>query len=140
MYDSNTHLVTDKIWDGFYFTYREERNGFGGYHSVDLTLRNDETGLSRKITDDDGNFTDFPGVEEGPWRGKVKCIFREKINFVFSFRKPADPDLLLEFRWMVQPDGRYFGDDDGFGMEDDDEIVLTAGMDRTGRFVTPFHE
>ena len=137
---SDTHTVTKKIWDGYYFTYREEPNWFGGYHSVDLTLRNDETGLCRRITDRDGNFIDFPGVEEGPWRSELRGIFHAQINFVFSFRRPAVPDRLLDFEWMVQPDGWYYADSDGFGAEKDEEILLTAGMDRTGRFVTPFHQ
>ena len=39
----------------------------------------------------------------------------------------------------IQPDGRYWMDEDGFGMEDDEEIWLCADIDEEGRFITPFH-
>ena len=138
MFGNSDSLVRDNVWDGYYFTYDEKPNGLGGYHSVNLTLRNDATGLRKKITDRYGNFIDFPGVVEGPWRNDLTGFFCERIDFVFRFNRPSAPDRLLDFEWMVQPDGWYYADSDGFGAEKDKEIILTAGMDRNGRFVTPF--
>ena len=40
--------------------------------------------------------------------------------------------------WQISPDGRYYMDDDGFGMTDDEEITLYGEIDRTGRIVKPF--
>ena len=39
---------------------------------------------------------------------------------------------------MYQPDGRYFEDDDGFGAEKCEEIILYAYLNEKGRVVTPF--
>jgi len=41
-------------------------------------------------------------------------------------------------RWQINPDGRYYMDDDGFGMTDDEEITLLGKIDRTGKVVVPF--
>lgn len=45
---------------------------------------------------------------------------------------------MAEFHWIVQPDGRYWADDGGFGMENDVEIELCAKFNKEGIFVTPF--
>ena len=39
---------------------------------------------------------------------------------------------------MFQPDGWYFADSWGLGREDQEEIVLYAYMDKSGKIVTPF--
>jgi hypothetical protein len=40
--------------------------------------------------------------------------------------------------WTLYPDGRYFMDEDGFGMEDNDESVLYGFIDKKARVVVPF--
>ncbi len=40
--------------------------------------------------------------------------------------------------WTLFPEGRYFMDEDGFGMEDNDESVLYGFIDRHARVVVPF--
>ncbi len=40
--------------------------------------------------------------------------------------------------WTLQPDGRYYADEDGFGMEDDDEITLYAYIDSSANILIPF--
>lgn len=40
--------------------------------------------------------------------------------------------------WTLQPDGRYYADEDGFGMEDDDEIDFYAFIDRQANILIPF--
>jgi hypothetical protein len=40
--------------------------------------------------------------------------------------------------WDLIPDGRYFEDDDGYGMSDDSEVSLCGCIDRTGRAVGKF--
>lgn len=40
--------------------------------------------------------------------------------------------------WTLYPDGRYFMDEDGFGMEDNDESVLYGFIDKKARVVIPF--
>ena len=51
-------------------------------------------------------------------------------------REPL-PDGRSLFLWEVQPDGRCWADSDGFGMENDEEIVLYSVM-KDGELTTPF--
>lgn len=41
-------------------------------------------------------------------------------------------------RWEINPDGRYYMDEDGFGMTDDEEISLIGFIDRQGKVVKKF--
>lgn len=105
-----------------------------------MTFYHDEKGLHKQITSENGTFIEFPGVVESSWRQSLAHTLREQIEFVFSYSRPSNEDALLDFRWMVQPDGWYYADDDGFGMENDEEIVLVTGLDRQGSFTGLFHE
>lgn len=40
--------------------------------------------------------------------------------------------------WTLYPDGQYFMDDDGYGMEDNEASVLYGFIDRHARVVVPF--
>ncbi len=42
--------------------------------------------------------------------------------------------------WMLYPDGRYFADEDGFGMEDNDEVNISAYIDTQCRVVVKFQD
>lgn len=35
--------------------------------------------------------------------------------------------------WQINPDGRYYMDDDGYGMTDDEEITIYSYVDRAGK-------
>jgi len=41
---------------------------------------------------------------------------------------------------MLYPDGRYFADEDGFGMEDNDEVNIAAYIDTRCRVVVKFQD
>jgi hypothetical protein len=47
-------------------------------------------------------------------------------------------DGKAEVEWQLNPDGRYYMDDDGYGMTDDEETVLIGTVDRTGKVVQKF--
>ena len=40
--------------------------------------------------------------------------------------------------WEIQQDGRYWAEEDGFGAENDSEIIPYAGLDSNGVFKGPF--
>lgn len=54
----------------------------------------------------------------------------------FSVEKFKDGVALVE--WTLYPDGRYFMDEDGFGMEDNDESVAYGIIDTHANVVVPF--
>lgn len=43
-----------------------------------------------------------------------------------------------EVRWQLNPDGRYWMDDDGYGMTDDQEVNIYGVMDTECKMVIPF--
>jgi len=47
-------------------------------------------------------------------------------------------DGVAQVEWMLYPDGRYFADEDGFGMEDNDEVYICATIDTECRVVVKF--
>lgn len=126
------------LLEGYRLVYQRSGNKYGFSRRINACLyKGDE--LIRKMTDETGRFLDFPGVEHGEWEKDLKFPFEPVTDFPFYISKKFKDDELAELEWMVQPDGRYWEDEDGYGAEDDVKIILYASFDRTGKFVTPFH-
>lgn len=92
----------------------------------------------KTIVDETGHFVHFPGVIHGDWEKKIAVgvnLENPRICFRTDFATEGDG---YRCYWELQPDGRYWEDDDGFGAEHDLELVLCADMDKNGDFVTPF--
>lgn len=49
-------------------------------------------------------------------------------------------DGMARVDWMLYPDGRYFGDEDGFGMDDNDEVDIYAYIDTECRVMIKFQD
>lgn len=45
---------------------------------------------------------------------------------------------VAEVSWQLNPDGRYYMDEDGYGMTDDEEVEIYGFIDRQGRLVVKF--
>ncbi|MCD8235182.1 MAG: hypothetical protein LUD00_00705 [Prevotellaceae bacterium] len=45
---------------------------------------------------------------------------------------------VAEVSWQINPDGRYYMDEDGYGMTDDEEITIYSYVDRTGNPLVKF--
>ena len=126
------------LLEGYRLVYQRSGNKYGFSCRINACLyKGDE--LIRKMTDETGRFLDFPGVEHGEWEKDLKFPFEPVTDFPFYISKKFKDDELAELEWMVQPDGRYWEDEDGYGAGDDVKIILYASFDRTGKFVTPFH-
>ncbi|MCD8215709.1 MAG: hypothetical protein LUC97_08745 [Clostridiales bacterium] len=133
--DRLTQIIN--LGDEYCLVNTTARNGLGGYKDVNICLCRDNK-LIRQITDERGNFLDFPGFEHGSWEKDAEHPLEPPaVRFVTRCGKFGE-DGLARFTWMFQPDGRYYADEDGFGAEDDIEINLYSMLDKTGRFVTPF--
>lgn len=90
----------------------------------DLTLQN--------VEDKDIEWNSLSGLDEN-------CIERAKSRNAFyptnirGFRHGT-----AEVEWQLNPDGRFFMDEDGFGMTDDEEVSLIGRIDRAGKIVKRF--
>ena len=45
---------------------------------------------------------------------------------------------VAEVSWQLNPDGRYYMDEDGYGMTDDEEITIYGQIDQQGKVVKKF--
>ena len=98
----------------------------------------DETrGIKKMLVDSKGNICNFPGmVKEDFWTKEVAPNYlKPQIRFRSSFEKREKGWIFL---WQLQPDGRYWEDEDGFGAEHDVEVTLYTLVDMDGHFTQPF--
>lgn len=103
-----------------------------------VVLNRPEENFHKVIVNHSGRFEDFPGIMKGDWTAWIVGNFNFEagaVRFRTSFERHEDSYRCL---WEIQPDGRYWADEDGFGMEDDAEIILYADLDKDGNFKGPF--
>lgn len=123
--------------DGMVFFYGE------GWRNYELHVANTLTGKIRKLSTADGELLvndddiDYDAIvklcENGIGNARTKAICYAGINRWDGFK-----DGLCAISWMLYPDGRYFADSDGFGMEDNDEEEVYAIIDTNLVIVEPF--
>ena len=110
-------------------------NDYGEY------LVNKVTGKVRKIVER-GRLVGFPDEEidfetidklENSHNAHSRAIQYAGVN-----RWDDCKNGLIALSWMLYPDGRYFADEDGFGMEDNDELKVYCVMDDNLNVVRPF--
>ena len=104
---------------------------------AEIIMENTRTGVRKTIVDDDGIIVGFPGFAYPDLVSLYNNgIPNARIRFRSDISRLGEQYALI---WQIQPDGRYWEDDDGFGMTTDDEIDLYAHFDETGHFTEPFH-
>jgi hypothetical protein len=84
------------------------------------------------VTDEDIDWDSLKDLPEN-------AVFRAKMHNAMY------PTLIRRFEngqakveWQINPDGKYWMDDDGFGMTRDHELTLFGSIDRTGKVVEKF--
>ena len=76
------------------------------------------------------NFTtddiDWDSIKQLPEKAKMRAqdMSAQFPTFIRGFRKGV-----AEVSWQLNPDGRYYMDDDGFGMTSDEEITVYGFID-----------
>ena len=125
------------VGDGIAFFFGE------GWRNYELYIANIVTGKIRKLSTANGNLLvddndiDYDAIakecENGIGNAQAKAIRYAGLNRWDGFK-----DGLCAISWMLYPDGRYFADEDGFGMEDNDEEEVYAIIDTDLNIVEPF--
>ena len=64
----------------------------------------------------------------------------KRLQASYSFGVGDYRDGIACVYWMLYPNGRYFGDEDGFGMEDNDEVNVSAYIDTECRVLVKFQD
>ncbi len=103
---------------------------------AEIILENTKTGLRKTIVDDSGRILGFPGIAHRDLVSLYsKGFLGERIMFSSHISLLDGQYALI---WQIQPEGRYWEDDYGFGGTSDDEIDLYAHIDEEGNFIEPF--
>jgi len=108
--------------------------------SVYFTCRDVKTEemWSKEIISKKGIINNFPGIHEAQ-----KVISLLNMGSVEPYIKYESRFVCLKnggfrFLWQIQPDGRYWSDEDGYGFEPDEEIILYADIDCNGKWKSAF--
>lgn len=103
------------------------------------TIINKETGKTRQLVSEDGsllvtdNEIDFDAIYKGcPDFNGCKSV-RYWFGRYDKFRNGV-----CVICWTIYPDGRYFADEDGFGMEDNDEENAYYIINKELEIIVPF--
>ncbi len=94
--------------------------------------------IRKKIVDEKGAILDFPGIEHPEL---IKQMLHEGsmdpyVEYRTEFHHQEDGSWMMI--WQIQPDGRYWADEYGFGGENDAEIRLYTYLNENGKFTAPF--
>lgn len=95
------------------------------------------------VIGEDGKINGFPGFEHPDLinyyldevTDKPYVKFRSYIGGTY-FERADDGHYIMV--WMIQPDGRYWADGDGFGSSNSIEVRLYAYLDDNGKFLSKF--
>lgn len=126
------------LGNGMYWEFDSVPNGYGGYKNVNVwLLKVDDPDFRRCIVNRAGDIQHFPGFKDRAWESALDIpAADQRVKFVFWISPYQDGKARV--RWLIQPDGRYFEDEDGFGAEHCDEIEVYSFLDEQGRFTEPF--
>lgn len=115
--------------------------GFSNHYSYgeEILFISDRTGKVKKIVDRKATIVHFPGiVREKTWTVALEedTSLEPVIRYRSEFEKYDEHTYIII--WQVQPDGRYWEDEDGFGASSAAEICLYALLDEDGNYKGPF--
>ena len=84
------------------------------------------------VTNDD---IDWASLKKLPEKAinRAECLSFQFPSFIRGFRNGV-----ARVDWQLNPDGRYYMDDDGFGMTDDEEIEIYGFIDTQGHVLVKF--
>ena len=109
----------------------------------ELHIADTATGKIRKLTTESGcllvddSDINYRAIEKECCHG-IQNAQRKIARFAKINRWDGFKDGLCAITWMLYPEGRYFADSDGFGMEDNDEEEVCAIIDTSLEIIEPF--
>lgn len=112
------------------------------YANGNMAIVNMETGKVRVLSEGcrllvDDCEIDYDAIEQQCVNG-IHNARAKAIRYAGLGRWDDFKDGLCAISWMLYPDGQYFADSDGYGMEDNDEEVVYAIIDTDLNIVEPF--
>ena len=111
------------------------------YDSKQRILVNTALQKAYTVVDNDGSLVSFT-KDDIDWDSVSELennhnAYSLKACYYFGIDDYKDGKACVH--WMLYPDGRYFADEDGFGMKDNDEVNVCGVIDTECRVVVKFH-
>ena len=91
-----------------------------------------EKQLLMTVTQDDIDWDSLKDLPEDA-QERARALSFHFPSFIRHFKNGV-----AEVSWQLNPDGRYYMDDDGFGMTDDEEIEIYGFIDTKGKVLVKF--
>ena len=89
------------------------------------------------MLDESGNIKNFPGIKEDEWwKEKQRVGLFHDVRYEACFVSLEDGTFLM--KWLIQPNGWHWVDEDGFGFSGDSAITLYSVIDENGNFTKEF--
>lgn len=117
-------------------------DGMAFFFGRNVYLANTATGKARQFTSGstvlaNNNEIDFEAIKRecphGKYNAESKTIRYAGLSHWNGFK-----DGLCAISWMLYPDGQYFADSDGYGMQSNDEETVYAIIDTDLNIIEPF--
>ena len=122
------------------FAYKKRSMGLSGYKLVDMPVFFEEEcclPVIEQVLDEGGNIVNFPGIRpDARFESKLAVGMHRDVRYEAQFF-PLEEDRFLML-WLLQPDGMYWADEFGFGMDNDESICLYTTLSKSGEFEAPF--
>lgn len=130
-------MSTKDITFNHYVTWGDNFYGTPNFDRHPVILENARLGISETIVGADGRIKNFPGIAHAEVVNEYTTRYAlERIHFCSSIE---NLDGMWALVWQVEPEGRYWEDDYGFGATSRVEVNLYARLDERGHFIEPFH-
>ena len=84
------------------------------------------------VTEDDIDWESLRNLPEDAI-GRARSLSFHFPSFIRHFENGV-----AEVSWQINPDGRYYMDEDGYGMTDDEEIEIYGFIDQNAKVVVKF--
>jgi hypothetical protein len=92
----------------------------------------DKDQLLATVTEEDIDWDSLKDLPEKV-QGRARALSFHFPSFIREFKNGV-----AEVSWQLNPDGRYYMDEDGFGMTDDEEIEIYGFIDQNAKVVVKF--
>lgn len=124
--DEGMAVINESMWGWWKPRYLLNHNTKCAYEFMDgnqrlLTVREDDI--------DWDSLADLP--EDAV--GRARALSFHFPSFIRHFENGV-----AEVSWQLNPDGRYYMDEDGYGMTDDEEITIYGFIDQNAKVVVKF--
>lgn len=112
-----------------------------GSNRNEVWLKNTKTGALRQLTQGDYVY----GFDDSDFNWDIIANLEHNRNAysrLMCYGKICRWDDFIDgycaFSWTLYPDGRYFADSDGYGADDEDEVVIYTILDADLNVVMPW--